>query len=173
MKLLLTLPAATIYADTNRALSWRQTPTTRDSLKKFKELAPRLKELGVTKIVVSDLDAQCAWQLARRLNVPVEEWQGLRRFNWGSYHGYRPSMFTKVFTDIQRKWAENPDIPVHKGDSLTSYRKRMAATTARLGKLAGTPLVVAGDLEIGELLGHKVQLERYRVYEVELNAPSN
>src|SRR5258705_3935025 len=121
------LPAANIMDLAERCAGHRHTPCSREELRKLQALTPRLAELGCSKIVCSDLDAQSGDALARRLNVPVEEWPSLRRFNVGKHHGRYTA---DVVTTPERIAA--PDVPIKGGDSRTSFEKRIAASREKL-----------------------------------------
>lgn len=165
MKILFVLPAETIYDQQGRVMGWKHTPAPREKLKQLKALVPRLKELGAERVICSDLDGQSGWMIARNLGLKCDEWQSLRRLNWGKHHGLPKEKANKEWTQLQEKWKANPDIPIHNGDSLTSFRNRIAATRERLKKQNGTTVVVAGPLEIQRLIGAEATLERNRVYE--------
>lgn len=165
MKVLFVLPAETIYEQQGRVMGWRHTPTPREKLKQLKALAPRLKELGAERVICSDLDNQSGWTIARTLGLRCEEWQILRRFNWGKHHGQTKTKAEKEWEILQERWKANPDVPVHNGDSLTSFRKRLEATKERFKKQQGTAVVLMTPFEIENLLGLKANLERGRVYE--------
>lgn len=165
MKILFVLPAETIYDQQGRVMGWKHTPAPREKLKQLKTLVPRLKELGAERVICSDLDGQSGWMIARNLGLKCDEWQSLRRLNWGKHHGLSKEKADKEWMQLQEKWKANPDIPIHNGDSLTSFRNRIAATRERLKKQSGTTVVVAGPLEIQRLVGAEATLERNRVYE--------
>ena len=156
------LPARNIYDKQNRVAAHRHTPAARDELRKLAELAPRLRELHVARIVSSDLDGQSAELLARRLNVPYEEWESLRRWNWGKWHG---ATATKAYE--ARPVGGDPQVPIKGGDSQASFGKRIAATAQHINKLGGTCLLIA-DAEVLDKLFNARKLERYHIYEVEL-----
>jgi hypothetical protein len=157
-----TLPAANIMEVAERVSGHRHTPCSREELKKLQALAPRLKELGCTRIVCSDLDAQSGDALARRLNVPYEEWESLRRYNVGKHHG-------RYSADVDgvRERIAAPDVPIKSGDSRTSFAKRIAASYERLRTLPRTTLLIA-DEEVLERLTGAGGAVRYHVYEIEL-----
>ncbi len=163
--ILFVLPAATIYDTQSRVMGWKATPPSRDAIRALKSIVPRLRELNVTRVVASDLDHDSAKLLARRLNVPVEEWQSLRRLNVGRHHGVNSSKFSELHKSMEVVWADKPDVPIKGGDSLTSYKKRMAATVEKLFKLANANVVVvAGEREIAHITGHFASLQPNRVY---------
>ena len=163
--ILFVLPARTHLEEQERVLGWRQVTADRESLRELKQLVPRLRELGTAKVVVSDLDGQSGWLLGRRLNVPVEEWHSLRRFNVGKHHGEASSQFAKLFTQLTEKWKVNPDIPVKGGDSAKSYAKRMSASADKLKSQQSVTVVVAAAREIGKLIGKdELRLEHGRLY---------
>lgn len=169
--ILFILPAATIYDSQGRVAGWKATPASRDSLKQLKALIPRLRELNPSRIVASDLDSQTSSFLARKLDIPFEEWNALRRLNVGKLHGTNSSKFQELYENVQAQWKSNPDIPIKGGDSLTSYQKRMAATKERLSKLEGVTIVVASAREIEAITGSG-GAQRGRVYEWQGLAPS-
>lgn len=173
MKVYFVLPAQTIYEQQGRVAGHRHTPISRADLKELRDLVPRLRELGTTKVIASDLDEQSAALFGRRLNVPVELWQSLRRFNVGKHHGMKLSKFEDLYRTIQEEWKEHPEIPMQGGDSKLSYDKRMAATRDRLLRLDAPALVVVGAKEICALIGATSPLEHNHIYEwtAELPAP--
>jgi broad specificity phosphatase PhoE len=162
--ILFVLPARTYMEQQERVMGWRQVNADRAALRELKALVPRLRELGAKKVVVSDLDGQSGWLLGRRLNVPVEEWNSLRRFNVGKHHGEDGSQFAKLEAELETKWKSNPDIPVKGGDSLKSFNKRMAASRDKLKALDGA-VVVADRRTIAALIAAPdAKLEHGRVY---------
>jgi broad specificity phosphatase PhoE len=165
VKVLFVLPAETIYDQQGRVMGWKQTPSPRAKLKQLKTLVPRLKELGAERVICSDLDGQSGWMIARTMGLRCEEWQTARRFNWGKHHGIPKNKAEKEWETLQEKWKANPDIPVHSGDSLSSFRKRIEAMKERFKKQSGTVVVVMAPFEIQNLTGVKANLERGRVYE--------
>ena len=169
MKVLFILPAQTILDGQNRVMGWRQTPALREKLKELKGIVPRLKELGVEKVISSDLDGQSGWMVARNLGLKCEEWHSLRRFNYGKLHGVAQEKAEEQWKQLEEKWKANPDIPIHSGDSWTSFKNRMEATKERLGKAKGTAVVVLGPFELQQLTGAKMPLERNHVYEWTVN----
>ena len=151
-------------------MGWRQVNADRAALRELKALVPRLRELGAKKVVVSDLDGQSGWLLGRRLNVPVEEWNSLRRFNVGKHHGEDGSQFAKLEAELETKWKSNPDIPVKGGDSLKSFTKRIAASNSKLKAQPGTTICVADRRTIAALVNvPEAQLEHGRVYQWRTN----
>ncbi len=162
--ILFVLPAATIYDNQSRVMGWKATPPSRDSIRALKAIVPRLRELNVTKVIASDLDHDSAKLLARRLNVPVEEWSSLRRLNVGRWHGTNTSNFAELHTKMQSVWETKPDVPIKGGDSRTSYHKRIAATRDKLSKVNGTVIVVAGEREVSHITGQFATLQHNRVY---------
>jgi len=164
MKVLFVLPAESIYDQQNRVMGWKQTPAPRDKLKKLRDVAPRLKELGVQKVVCADLDGQSGFFLARNVGVPCEEWRSLRRFNWGKWHGQGTTKAEKLFSEMQERWKENPNIPILSGDSLTSFKNRMAASKEKLKKNGQVYAVVAPAFVIEQITGAAGKFERGRVY---------
>jgi len=169
MKVLFTLPAETIYDQENRVMGHRATPAPRDKLKKLKEVAPRLKELGVEKVVCSDLDGQSGFFLARNLGVPCEEWRVLRRLNVGKHHGQRVEKEQKILNEYRERWKTNPNIPYFGGDSWTSFRNRLAASRDRLKKNSCTYAVVADSFVIEQLTGVSGKFERGHIYQWEVS----
>jgi broad specificity phosphatase PhoE len=165
MKVLFVLPAESIYDQQQRVMGWRQTPAPREKLKKLKELTPRLKELGAQKVVCSDLDGQSGFFLARNLGVPCEEWKSLRRFNFANAHGQSKDKAEKLLSDMRERWKANPDIPIPGGDSLTSFKNRLAASKDKLKRNGATYVVVAAPFEIENLTGVATKFERGRIYE--------
>lgn len=151
-----------IYAKQNRVCGHRLTPTSTAELRKLTDLAPRLKELGISQIVCSDLDGQAGEMLGRRLNVPVRELESLRRFNFGKWHGAKATRAYEA-----RPVGGDPQVPVKGGDSQASFRKRCAAATDRLRKLDGTVLLIA-DAEVLERITGARGAEHYHVYEITL-----
>jgi len=164
MKCFFILPAETIYDAQNRVMGHRSTPASREELKKLKAVAPRLKELGVEKIVCSDLDGQSGFYLARNVGVPCEEWRVLRRFNFGKHHGQHREKEQKVLLEYQERWKQNPNIPYFGGDSWTSFKNRLAASKDRLKKNGQTYAVVAPPFVIEHLTGIAGKFERGHVY---------
>lgn len=162
--ILFILPAATTYDVQGRVAGWKATPASRDSIKQLKLLIPRLRELRPSRVVASDLDFQSAQLLARKLDIPFDEWNVLRRLNVGKLHGTNLYKFQELYKNVQAQWKSNPDIPIKGGDSLTSYQKRMAATKERLSKLEGVTIVVAGAREIEAVTGSS-EAQRGRIYE--------
>jgi broad specificity phosphatase PhoE len=167
VKVLFCLPAPSIYDNQSRAMSWKHTPIPRQSLKQLKPLVSRLKELGVPKIVSSDLDSDTRHFLAKKLAVPEEEWTQLRRLNVGKLHGLSLDKLQLILNEMELKWNEKPDIPLKGGDSKTSYNKRLAAAQERLTKAQQNTLIIAPAREIGALLHKTVKLEPYHIYESE------
>ena len=163
--MLVCLPAANIMDKSLRVAAHRHTPCSREELKRLQELVPRLRELGCTAIVCSDLDAQSADALARRLNVPVEEWESLRRFNWGKLHGTHTER-----ADAVRDRISDRTVPVKSGDSWASFDKRCAASRAKLATAQQKTLVMADEEVLEKLIGAG-GAARYRIYEVELGQP--
>lgn len=160
------LPARNIYDKQDRVAAHRHTPAAKDELRKLGELNGRLRELAVSRIICSDLDGQSGELLARRLNVPVEEWESLRRWNWGKWHG---ASATRAFE--ARPVGGDPTVPVKGGDSAASFRKRMAAARDRLSTAPHDALVIA-DPEVLEKLTGAGGAQRYHIYEVELVEPA-
>lgn len=159
------LPAANIYDKQERVCSHRFTPTSRNELRKLTQLVPRLRELGISLVVCSDLDAQSGDALARRLNVPYEEWQSLRRLNAGKLHGTDADKFRKLFDSLTER-----DVPVRGGDSHASFEKRIRASKERLAKATQNILVVADAAVLERLTGAR-GAARYHIYEVSLEQP--
>ena len=160
--MIVTLPAANIMDLAERYAGHRHTPCSREELRKLQALAPRLAELGCTRIVCSDLDAQSGDALARRLNVPVIEWESLRRFNAGKHHG----RYT-ADVDATRERIAAPDVPIKGGDSRISFDKRIAAAHQRLLAEPLTTLVIADEEVLAKLTGAEGAI-RYHIYQVEL-----
>ncbi len=158
----LLLPAQSIYDVQHRVMGHRHTPANRESLRQLKGLAPRLRELGITRVIASDLDEQSARAVSNKLQVPCELWESLRRWNWGKLHGLRAEKAVRIMASLS-----NPDVPVRGGDSLKSYQKRLAATRDKL-KQESRVLVMAAERELSELLGTAVHLEHNRIYEADL-----
>lgn len=156
------LPAANIMDKQSRVAAHRHTPCSREELKRLQELVSRLKELGVSKIVCSDLDGQSAEALARRLGVPVEEWESLRRWNWGKFHGQYVAA-----ADAVRDRIADRTVPVKGGDSRASFEKRCAASAERLQKLNGTYLLIVDEEVLERLIGTG-GAARYHIYSVEV-----
>src|SRR6266568_4061636 len=125
----LVLPAANIYDKQQRVAAHKHTPASREELKRLQQLTPRLRELGVERIVCSDLDGQSGETLGRRLNVPVEEWECLRRRNWGKLHGVPRQRALEVLAAISEL-----TVPVKGGDSHISFSKRILAARNRLAQ---------------------------------------
>ena len=172
MKVYFVLPAQTIYEQQGRVAGHRHTPASRDSLRELRDLVPRLRELGATKVISSDLDEQSAALLGRRLNVPVELWQSLRRFNVGKHHGMKSSKFEDLYRTVHEEWKEHPEIPMQGGDSKLSYDKRIAATRERLLRLTAPAVLMAGAQEICALIGANSPLEHNHIYEWEAELPA-
>ena len=161
--ILFVLPAASIYDRQKRAVGWKQTPASRDSMKELKALVPRLKELGPTKVIGSDLDHDSVWILGKKLGVPYAEFQALRRLNAGKLHGAPISKLEETIASLPK---DKPDVPIKGGDSLTSYSRRMAHARELLAAIKETAVVVAAPREIGELIGIKADgLQHGRVYQ--------
>jgi len=162
------LPAPNIHEARGRVAGHKFTPTSRESLKSLKPLVPRLKELGVEAVICADLDGASGEYLGRRLNVPVEEWESLRRWNWGKLHGVDTHEAEKVLVSLER-----PEIPVKGGDSRASFNKRMGASRERLAVARRQVLVIAQRAVLGALLGQDTtSLVNGRVYEAQLGATS-
>jgi broad specificity phosphatase PhoE len=159
------LPAANIMDKQSRVAAHRHTPCSREELKRLQELVPRLRELKITKIICSDLDGQSAEALSRRLNVPVEEWEALRRWNWGKFHGQDVAAADAVRDRIADRTA-----PVKGGDSRASFEKRSGAAAERLRKLGGSYLLIADEEVLEKLIGTGGAI-RYHVYEVIIGKP--
>ena len=164
--MLVCLPAANIMDKGLRVAGHRHTPCSREELKRLQELVPRLRELGCTAIVCSDLDAQSADALARRLNVPVEEWESLRRWNWGKLHG----VYTERADAVRDRIADRT-VPVKSGDSRASFEKRCATARERLALAQPETLVLADEEVLEQLLGAG-GAARYHIYEVSLGKPN-
>lgn len=160
--MLVCLPAANIMDKAQRVAAHRHTPCSREELKRLQELVPRLRELGVSRLICSDLDAQSAEALARRLNVPVEEWESLRRWNFGKLHG----QYTAHADDVRDRIADRT-VPVKGGDSRASFEKRCSASAQRLHKVGDTCLLIV-DEEVLEKLTGATGAVRYRVYSIEI-----
>jgi broad specificity phosphatase PhoE len=128
---------------------------------------PRLRELKVSQIICSDLDGQSAEALSRRLNVPVEEWEALRRWNWGKIHGQYVAN-----ADAVRDRIADRTSPVKGGDSRASFEKRCAAVAERLRKLSGAYLLIVDEEVLEKLIGTS-GAARYHVYEATLNGKSH
>jgi hypothetical protein len=160
--MLVCLPAANIMAKAQRCAAHRHTPCSREELKRIQELVPRLRELHVERIICSDLDAQSAEALARRLNVPVEEWESLRRWNWGKLHG----QYTAHADDVRDRIADRT-VPVKSGDSRASFAKRCAASAQKLNKVGDTCLLIV-DEEVLEKLTGATGAVRYHLYDVQI-----
>jgi broad specificity phosphatase PhoE len=159
--MIFTLPAATIYDLSGRVSGWREPTTPRAELQKLDALIPRLRELGITRIVGSDFAEKSVKRLARQLEVPFELWESLRRFNAGKLHGTDSRKFEKLYDSVQ----STPIVPVKGGDSRASYEKRMAAARDHLRKLPSTTLVVAEGREVISILQQGVpDIRRCRLY---------
>ena len=163
--ILFVLPAATIYDKQDRVMGWKSTPPSRDAMRELKHIVPRLRELHVSRVVACDLLSDSGKLLARRLNVPYEEWSSLRRFNVGRHHGAPASRFQELFQKMSSIWTEKPDVPVKGGDSLTSFNKRVAATREKLTHLQQNTLIVADPFVVQSLVKTNATLERNRVYQ--------
>lgn len=157
-----TLPAANIMDKGLRCAAHRHTPCSREELKRLQSLVPRLRDLGISRIICSDLDAQSADAIARRLNVPIEEWESLRRWNWGKLHG----AYTERADEVRDRIADRT-VPVKGGDSRASFAKRIAASHERLA-LAQQDILVIADEEVLEGLAGAGSAQRYHVYQVDL-----
>jgi len=164
MKVYFTLPAETIYDQEGRVMGHRATPASREKLKKLKEIAPRLKELGVEKVVCSDLDGQSGFFLARNVGVQCDEWKSLRRFNFAKHHGQHGEKEEKIFAEYQERWKQNPNIPYFGGDSWTSFKNRLAASKDKLKRNGSVYAVIAPPFVIEHLTGIAGKFERGRVY---------
>lgn len=156
------LPARNIYDKQDRVAAHRHTPTSREELRNLAALKGRLQELGVSRIICSDLDGQQGDTLARRLNVPVEEWESLRRFNWGKWHGAAAARAYEA-----RPVGGDPTVPIKSGDSQASFNKRCQHSLAKLAKLDTAKILLVVDAEVLEKLTGATGAQRYRIYEVE------
>jgi len=164
MRVYFVLPAETIYDAQSRIMGHRSTPAPREQLKKLREIAPRLKELGVEKVICSDLDGQSGFFLARNVGVPCEEWKSLRRFNVGKHHGQHAEKEQRVLKEYHERWKTNPNIPYFGGDSWTSFKNRLAASKDKLKRNGAVYAVVAERFVIEQMTGLAGKLERGRVY---------
>ena len=160
MKMYFVLPATSIYESQERVSGHRHTPLSRESLRALRDLVPRLRDLGIHKVISSDLDEQSAALLGRRLNVPVDLWPALRRFNWGKLHGTKACKAQEVYDSVQ-----SPEVPVKGGDSRMSWEKRLAAARVRLLNLRDTAVIVADAQVIAQLIGARAALEHNHIYE--------
>lgn len=158
------LPAANTFDVSGRVSGWRQPTTPRKELRKLDVLVPRLRELSIIGIIASDLDEITAKYLARKLEVPFELWESLRRYNAGRSHGLECAKFEKLLNSVQ-----DPIVPVKGGDSRVSFGKRVAGARERLAKARQNILVVADSRVIGALLNQEAKLERCRLYAVDLS----
>lgn len=165
MKVLFITPAETIYDQEKRVMGHRATPASREKLKKLRELAPRLKELGAQKVICSDLDGQSGFFLARNLGVDCEEWRSLRRFNVGKHHGQHIAKEQKILSEYQERWKTNPNIPYFGGDSWTSFKNRLAASKDKLKRNGQVYAVVAPAFVIEHLTGIAGKFESGHVYQ--------
>ena len=164
-KVLFVLPAETIYEQQGRVMGWKFTPAPPHKIKELKALIPRLKELGANRVICSDLDGQSGWAIARNMGLRCEEWKILRRFNFGKHHGNKKTEADKLMAEMEEWWKANPNIPVHQGDSLTSFKRRLDEIKSRLKKQNGITVLVMGPYEIQKLTGAKAELQHGRVYE--------
>src|SRR5262249_9789092 len=141
------------------------TPPSRDAIRELRTLVPRLRELGVAKVIACDLLSDSGKLLARRLNVPYEEWSSLRRFNVGKHHGRPVSLWKDIEASLVTVWDDKPDVPVKGGDSRTSFNKRMSSARERLASTRQNTLVVADPRVVQAITGSSAPLERNRVYQ--------
>lgn len=167
--ILFVLPAATIYDRQNRVMGWKSTPPSRDAIKELRAIVPRLRELGATKVIACDLLSDSGKLLARRLNVPYEEWSSLRRFNVGKHHGCSVTQWDDTKAKLDTVWVDKPDVPVKGGDSKTSFAKRVATAHERLKKVNDCTVIVADPTMVQALTHAAIPLERNRVYQWQTN----
>lgn len=120
----------------------------RQQIKSLKVIVPRLRELGVKLVVGVPKDPAATW-LASKLHVPLEHWHALKPFNWGKARDH--------------VLPENPIVPVPGGDSRASFKKRLDATTEKLGRNADAVFVGTQDYWKAAL---EAELAGGRVYEV-------
>ena len=158
--MIVTLPAPNIQEAQGKVCGHKLTPTSREALKKLKELVPRLRDLGVTKVISSDLDAQSGEYLARKLHVPNEEWESLRRVNAGKWHGTPTSAFLELWESLPKA-----EVPVKGGDSKASFEKRVAHSKQRLVDV-GNALVIL-DKGVFQAMFGTAAVQPYHIYEVE------
>ena len=168
MKILFCLPAETVYEQQGRVMGWRATPAPREKLKQLKALVPRFIELGVERVICSDLDNQSGWAVAKAMGLRCEEWHSARRLNWGKFHGLQQQKASEKLKEQESRWEKDPNIPIAaNGDSRTSYKNRMSSLKDKLSKANGVKaaLVLLGANEVSYLTGAKINFERNHVYE--------
>lgn len=107
-----------------RETGWRHVRMDRDGRKELANHARELKGRGITAVYVCDLDIEAGEVVRDELDCTVRSEFPLRRFNPGRYHGSDHSKVDEILRGLSKKWEANPDIPIHRGDSLTSFKKR-------------------------------------------------
>ena len=57
-------------------------------------------------------------------------------------------MVTDILRMLEKRWEQNPDVPIKGGDSLTSFTKRFARRMNMLFSSGGTALLVTDPLTV-------------------------
>lgn len=137
-----------------RASGWWNVPIDRHAEKGFRFMAKHLKGVDARAIICSEFDRRAANILGSELNLPVRcEWF-MRRFNFGAHHGAPINTVERILTELDEKWKANPDIPMRKGDSFTSFRKRFISGFQDFLIPGGTNIIVTDPRTIQVVLGN-------------------
>jgi len=136
-----------------RVSGWRHVPLERKAKEAWRVLLAQLKEKGIERVLASDLDQEAANIAGNELHLPVKTEYELRRFNFGRHHASKLDSVADILGKLEKRWAENPDIPMKSGDSLTSFTKRFARRINMLLSSGGTALLVTDPHTVAFIRG--------------------
>lgn len=125
-----------------RVSGWHPVPLDRKSKKEWRGVLRQLAERGVERVFSSDLDSEAANVAGDELRIPIKTDYIYRRFNFGKYHARNVDTADGALRAVEKRWNDNPDIPIKEGDSLTSYRKRFVRAFEELLGKNGTAVFV-------------------------------
>jgi len=136
-----------------RVSGWHCVPLEKKAKQDWRAMLAQLKEKGVQRVLSSDLDQEAARIAGDELHVPVSTEYYLRRFNFGRFHATPLDNARTVLVGLEKRWAENPDIPIKEGDSLTSFMRRFPRRFNQLLSSTGTALLITDLLTIAFVRG--------------------
>lgn len=133
-------------------------PLTEEGRKQAKQVAMRVKNLGITHLVSSDLGraVETADIIASVLNLPIQTDKRLRELNMGILEGKCVDQLTPEEDLIRRSpLSGTPDARIPEGESMQELADRLHAAINDLRALpkGSIPLVVCHGLALGCLIG--------------------
>lgn len=121
-------------------------------------LAERLADVGVTRVVSSDLRraVETATPLAERLALEIEPDPRLREVNNGEWTGLLPEEIAERWPSLWEAYVAGEDVPRPGGERWAQVRERVRAALAdRLGEETvvavthGGPVILAAEWALG------------------------